>query len=474
MMQFTSIRVRLTLWYLLSLAAILAIVAVGSWFAVRASLNHAVDEVLRQRIPGVEQFLELHAGMSPQELNEEFNESANLSVGGGLFRIYDGDGKLLYASRRLAAMAPEARPTVAGTGIQFIDEGGAQLPVRLAVQQVHAGGQTVTVEVAEPLGAYGRALDHFAQLLWRGIPILIVLATAGGYWMSKRALAPVDRITQGARAITANNLSARLAVPAAKDELRWLSQTLNAMLGRLEISFNRVRQFTADASHELRAPLTLIHTAAEFSIRRQRSREELVEAMRKILRESQRMTRLVDNLLFLARADGNTAEFERHPVDLAAVIGGLQDEAVTLADARQISVAFDLPPSQITVDGEESSIRRLCLILIDNAIKYTPPGGAVHVALSEENVQASILVRDTGIGIAKDDLPFIFDRFWRADKVRSRDAGGTGLGLSIARRIVEQHGGALEVESTLGAGSTFSVRLPARAGQLANGVGNVA
>ena len=114
MMQFTSIRVRLTLWYLLSLAAILAIVAVGSWFAVRASLNHAVDEVLRQRIPGVEQFLELHAGMSPQELNEEFNESANLSVGGGLFRIYDGDGKLLYASRRLAAMAPEARPIVAG------------------------------------------------------------------------------------------------------------------------------------------------------------------------------------------------------------------------------------------------------------------------------------------------------------------------------------------------------------------------
>jgi signal transduction histidine kinase len=234
------------------------------------------------------------------------------------------------------------------------------------------------------------------------------------------------------------------------------------MLDRIESSFSRIRQFTADASHELRAPLTLIQTAAEFSLRRNRSREELVDAMQKILRGSQRTTQLVNNLLFLARTDGSASPFEPAIVNLTALVADLQDEAFTLAAVRQIAASFTLPGAGVEVAGDEASLSRLLLILIDNAVKYTMPGGKVSIELRSQAEAAVVIVRDTGIGIDKDDLPLIFDRFWRADKVRSREMGGTGLGLSIAKWIVEQHGGTLEVESEPGAGSTFFVTLPRR------------
>lgn len=338
----------------------------------------------------------------------------------------------------------------------------------MAAQRVEIGGKPLTIEVAEPLLSYDRALHHFEELLWRWLPGLVVLATLGGYWISRRALAPVDRITQDVRAISASNLSARLAVPAAKDELQRLTETLNQMLERIESSFNRIRQFTADASHELRAPLTLIHTAAEFSLRRDRSREELLDAMRKVLRESKRTTELVNNLLLLARADASTVAFEPGPVSLTALLTELRDQASTLAASRHIVISFELPSQAIEVAGDADSLSRLCLILIDNAIKYTLPGGQVSVELRSETDSALIVIRDTGIGMAKDDLPLIFDRFWRADKVRSREIGGTGLGLSIARWIIEQHKGAVTVESEPGSGSTFSVRLPKSSAPLAN------
>jgi heavy metal sensor kinase len=278
--------------------------------------------------------------------------------------------------------------------------------------------------------------------------------------MSGRALAPVDRITRDARSITASNLSHRLAVPRAKDELQRLSETLNQMLDRIETSFNQVRQFTADASHELRAPLTLIHTAAEFSLRRERGRDDLVEALRKVLRESKRTAHMVDDLLLLARADSDKNGFESAPLDLQPVLKDVSEQAVLLAESKGIEVAVEIANDSIEVQGDESSLRRLFLILIDNAIKYTPVGGKVGIGLRRELGQATIQVRDNGIGIASEDLPRIFDRFWRADKVRSRDAGGAGLGLSIANWIVEKHGGTLTVESELGGGSVFSVRLP--------------
>jgi len=268
-----------------------------------------------------------------------------------------------------------------------------------------------------------------------------------------------------ARSITANNLSGRLAVPKAVDELRRLSETLNQMLDRIETSFKSIRQFTADASHELRAPLTLIQAAADFSLRRDRSREELQDAMRRILGESKRTTALVDDLLLIARSDSDPAAFERNTIDLSSMLNDVSTQASTLAQEKHLKIVPQIPNQPVVIAGDELSLRRLFMALVDNAVKYTSEHGTVWINLDIEDKQAVIRIRDTGIGISNEDLPRVFDRFWRADKVRSRDEGGTGLGLAIAKGITERHGGTLRVESELGHGSTFSVRLPLFSGR---------
>jgi signal transduction histidine kinase len=232
------------------------------------------------------------------------------------------------------------------------------------------------------------------------------------------------------------------------------------MLDRIETSFKSIRQFTADASHELRAPMTLIHAAADFSLRRDRSKEELQEAMEKILRESKRTTALVDDLLLIARSDSDPTAFERDPIELSSMLNDVSTQARILAQAKHIEIIPKIPNQAVVIAGDELSVRRLFMALVDNAVKYTPEHGTVWIDLDIEDEQAAIRIRDTGLGISNEDLPRVFDRFWRADKVRSRDEGGTGLGLAIAKGITERHGGTLSVDSQLGHGSTFSVRLP--------------
>jgi signal transduction histidine kinase len=207
-------------------------------------------------------------------------------------------------------------------------------------------------------------------------------------------------------------------------------------------------------------PLTLIHTAAEFSLRRERKPEELLDAMRKVVRESERTASLVDNLLVLARADSGTDELRAGPVDLAAVAHDVYEQVVTLAKPKQIQVSIDVAEEPAIVQGDDQALSRLFLILLDNAVKYTPDGGQIRFQVRSRDSHVEAIVRDTGIGIAADDLPHIYDRFWRADKVRSRNLGGAGLGLSIALWIVEQDGGQIEACSEIGKGSQFTVRLP--------------
>jgi signal transduction histidine kinase len=270
----------------------------------------------------------------------------------------------------------------------------------------------------------------------------------------------VNQIVEDARAIDSNRLSQRVSVPPARDELRRLSETLNSMLDRIELAVKRIRQFTADASHELRAPLTLIQTAAEYSVRRERTNAELVEAMGKILRESKHTSKLIDDLLLLARADSDEEAFKSGPIPVNSVLHEAVDRARQLAAHKNIQISTRFDETSFDVKSETTSLQRLFFILIDNAIKYTPENGAVDVSLHSDADYVVIGVADTGIGISAEELPHVFDRFWRADKVRSRDVGGTGLGLSIAKWIVEKSNGTLGVESVVGHGSKFEVRLP--------------
>jgi signal transduction histidine kinase len=229
-------------------------------------------------------------------------------------------------------------------------------------------------------------------------------------------------------------------------------------------------QFTADASHELRAPLTLIHTAAEFSLRRERSREELLDAMRKILRESGRTSRMVDDLLLLARADSGSDVSALVPVDLCVSARSAVEQAMSLAEPKAVVVNTRIPAASILVEGDEAALSRLCLILLDNAVKYGNPGGKIDFEVAVEDADVVVRVADTGVGIAPEELPHIFDRFWRADKVRSRSMGGAGLGLSIAQWIVRRHHGSITVRSEPGKGSQFLVRLRAASAQSAQTV----
>jgi heavy metal sensor kinase len=335
----------------------------------------------------------------------------------------------------------------------------------MATQRIYVDGQPLIIEVADPQRKFEGVLKEFYSVLFVALPIVLAAAALGGYWLSSRALSPVNRIIDEARAISPTDLSARLSVPSSGDELQRLSETLNQMLMRVEQSLLQMRQFTADASHELRTPMTLIYTAAQFALRRERSPDELKESMQKILREAKRCTELINQLLWLARTDTGTAAIELAATDLKALVEDVVSETEMLASSKGQTVSVSVPDGSIHADVDEASFRRMLLILLDNAVKYTAEEGKLTISLVDDADQISIGITDTGVGIPAEQLPFIFDRFWRADTVRTRDAGGTGLGLAIAREIAKSHGADLVVTSSVGQGSTFTVRLRSSVGQ---------
>jgi two-component system, OmpR family, sensor kinase len=267
----------------------------------------------------------------------------------------------------------------------------------------------------------------------------------------------VEAITDG------RSLHRRLPVDADGDELARLSATLNAMIGRLETSFGALRRFTADASHELKTPLTVLRADVERAMSASCPPSEQLVALEEALQETARMADLVDSLLTLARADEGRFDLHREPVELEPLLQEVHETAVILGEHAGLRVSMPLVEGS-TVLGDRTRLRQLFLNLVTNAIKYTPRGGRVELTLSRSprGDLAIATVRDTGIGIAAADLPYVFERFWRADRARSRGAerGGFGLGLAISQYIAQAHGGALTVQSRLGRGSTFTVTLP--------------
>jgi heavy metal sensor kinase len=334
------------------------------------------------------------------------------------------------------------------------------LPLRVLVREMKAGAETYRIQVAEPMDDFYEAIDRFKWMILLLSPLVVVLASAGGYWLSGRALAPVGKITRAAQEINSSNLTKRLDVSNSGDELQRLSETLNGMLGRLQSSFDRITQFTADASHELRTPLALMRTTTEVSLRTSQTVADYREAQQEVLSELEKTSSLVEKLMLLARADAGVETLLRAPVNVAECLHDACKDAQILAEAKQLKFAEAINAQELFVEGDSQALHRLFLILLDNAVKFTPPGGSVSVGLRQSNGSAIAEFRDTGIGISAADLPNVFDRFYRADKARSREFGGVGLGLSIARWVAEAHKGSIKVESTPGTGSLFLVRLP--------------
>jgi heavy metal sensor kinase len=310
-----------------------------------------------------------------------------------------------------------------------------------------------------PLHDVDRELGDILGVLLIAGPVMVLASGALAYALARKALAPMDALRRSTDAITADRLDRRLPVPNSHDELGRLTRTINAMIGRLERAFIEVRRFTADASHELRTPLTLIRTEAEVAYDNPPGPDGCQHLLGNILEECQRMTRLTDQLLALAREDAGANGHPREPVDLTGLVAEVVEALRPLAESRGLRLRAS-PDEPAWVEGDQARLRQVFVNLVDNAIKYTPPGGSVDAEVRREGEAVVAVIRDTGIGIAAEHLRRVFDRFYRVDKARSRAEGGTGLGLSIARSIVTAHGGQVELASTPGEGTACTVRLP--------------
>ncbi|HET8698274.1 MAG TPA: ATP-binding protein, partial [Gammaproteobacteria bacterium] len=412
-----------------------------------------IDDGLADRVEGIRRFVDDHkTRLTLDEVREEFHAH------GELFQVLDDRGQVVHRGDAFPAAVQAGAPVPAERLFEATVDGE---PLRVMSRRVPIGDTSYTIEAAASLRSLRAGLREAAWRLAPAVPLALLAAAGAGYWVSRRALAPVDRITQTARLIGADNLSQRLHVAASGDELERLAQTLNEMIARLEDAFQRITRFTADASHELRTPLALMRTTAEVALRAPPAAGEERAALEQIVAEIERTSQIVENLLLIARADAGVAELRKQAVNAVDAVRDACSEAAMLARVKGLTLEAQLPNEPLAVHGDGDALRRLFLILLDNAVKYTPAPGTIVVSIGREQGAVRAAVRDTGVGIAAEHLPHVFERFYRVDRARSRAEGGAGLGLAIGRWIAEAHGGSLRAERVERRGSTFYVELPA-------------
>jgi heavy metal sensor kinase len=313
----------------------------------------------------------------------------------------------------------------------------------------------------------GQSLSHVHHVLQRLILVLLavggmalVLCALSSYWLTGRAFAPIQRLIQTARRIKAGDLRQRVSIPPARDELQFLAVTLNEMLDSLDQMVSRQRRFVADASHELRTPVAVIRNKTSIALLHQQTMEEYVTILQGVNTETERLGHLLSDLLALSRGDEGRVKFEQEPVRLDLLAKATVTQTEWLADERAIHLSIQAE-QPVTIVGDETRFIQVLLNLLDNALHYTAPGGNVQVSIETTQHVARLIVRDTGIGIAPEHLPHIFERFYRADPARDQSSSSnSGLGLAIVDWIVRAHGGSIEVESTLQEGSCFTLTLP--------------
>jgi heavy metal sensor kinase len=431
------------------------------WLILRHNVYDMVDDDLETQVQDLTIFLESQKpDASLSELQEVVKRTYSIEHSGDYLFLYTDKAEVIYQSPILQAhpsrlMRPEwIKGSIVWT--RWIDGH----PIRFIVEEIRINGRLFIAQTGIPADDAIETLHLFRMYLFMFAPALLLVAAAVGHWLSRRALAPVDVLVRTAREVSGTNLGGRLQALNTGDELQRLCDTLNEMLDRIESAFRRVTQFTADASHELRTPVSLIRTEAELALRRSRAENEYRDSLQHILLEAERTTTLIEQLLSLARADSGRETLYMQSVDLSETLHSVVDSWKQVAAIRDLNFAANIDDSNAVVTGDETLLRRLIDILLDNAFKYTPPPGTVSLGLEHRDEVAIITVRDSGVGIPKEEQSRIFERFYRIDKARSRAQGGTGLGLAIAQWIVSQHRGSINVESGYGEGSTFRVELP--------------
>ena len=464
-MNNTSIRVRLTLWYGSALALILLLFAVALYLVMSRALREQVDASLDEAAAVAIRTLGEHR-FGPflifEDLSQEFPELALLDK---FFQIFGPAGQVTIQSsniqsREIPLSQTAFRASLEGKSTFESFQFTKGISLRLLSVPIRQDEQLVNVlRVGTSLGPTDRMLRRLLVGLYIASPIALLVSLMGGWFLAGRALRPVHAITQAARRITAGDWSQRILTPHSNDEIGQLASTFNDMIGRLEVSFKQIRQFSADASHELRTPLTITKGETELALRRPRQAEDYRVVLKSNLEEIDRMSRIVDELLFLSRADLGEIKLKMLPVQLDDLFREIHQQAAMLGKERSIhTVITNVEP--VVVEGDDLRLRELLLNLVDNAVKYSQEGQTVELALVVVGNQAKIIVQDHGIGIAPESHTRVFDRFYRTDEARAHAAKGTGLGLAICKWIVEVHHGTIELKSTVHGGSCFTVFLP--------------
>jgi heavy metal sensor kinase len=451
-----SVRWRLTLWNLLALAVLLLGFSALVYALLTRALYQQVDGQLREGFRQVGQDRRMAADRDGR-LRYWIHE---LHEHNGIFCVAYGPDGSVHA--RTEAMAQDSVPP-AGTSPAEVRLRDASVPIlgrqRILEGRLRLAGQDFDLVLLAPLEQVDRERGRLLAVLALAVPVALLFSGAVGYLLARKALAPVGRLRKLAREVTADRLDRRLEVGNPGDELGGLAVTINDMMARLERSFAEVRRFTADASHELRTPLAAIRAEAEGALGRPLPPFEQQALFGSILEECERLTRLTDQLLALAREDAGAGPQAHEPVDLAALLGGVAETMRPLAEVKGLRLC-SAAPVPARVRGDPGRLRQVFYNLLDNAIKYTPEGGTVEAHVEARDGRAVVTVRDTGVGIPPEHLPRVFDRFYRVDKARTRAEGGTGLGLSISRSIVTAHNGHIELASAPGQGTTCVVTLP--------------
>jgi heavy metal sensor kinase len=464
-MNTRSLRFRITAWYAGLLAGTLILFGASVYLGLERYLDWTLQRTLAVECRTIAtQLLSQFPAKDTAWLGREINEDYAPEVNGLFIRVSRQGTGVVYLSGAPKDGTfdpshipfPSEKEMDGSRKLQF--DSGNRLLINSTTLAMPDGNRFI-VESGAPYHQIEVALHGLLLTFAIYMPFVVSLAVAGGYWLMRRSLQPVDEITKRAEGITSTNLSQRLPVIRSGDELERLSMSLNRMIERLDNAFQHINRFSADASHELRTPLTILQLELEGIAQNHRRDVSLGEQIGSALEETHRMSRIVESLLTISRLDAGEVKMDKSHLDLGELAASTAGEMNLLAEEKSISVRIHAGLG-VEVAGDRVRLQQVVVNLIDNSIKYTAKGGTIEVRVGREGNNAVLEVSDNGLGIPSHDLPHVFERFYRADKARSRASGGAGLGLSIVKAICSAHHGDIQVSSQEGKGSTFRVELP--------------
>jgi heavy metal sensor kinase len=456
--------VKMTLWYILSFSVSTLVICAFLYFSLRHQLLKEIDQFLLDETKEMEKALSQEPGETYFLMRFE-DEVMTRKYYPFFFQILDEEGRPLYISKEFREMeyvAPDRVLANARNGKNTMEEihsQGRRRTFRVISAPVYKDGKLAEIiQVGTHLYFVRKNLDRFKNYILLSLPIMLVLGALGGWVLARRSLSPIGYIASKARSITSENLSERLHPRGTGDELDDLILTINEMIARLQSSFERMAEFTADASHELKTPICAMRGEAEVLLSKGRKAEEYQEGLAHFIEQFDHLNHMINDLILLSKFDATQVELKMELLRLDLLVKDLCNLFQILAEQKKITFETETI-EKVTVIGDKVRLQQLFTNLIDNAIKYTPKG-SIRVSVEKNQEVVRVKISDTGLGIPKEEQEKIFKRFYRVDKSRSRESGGVGLGLSIADWIAHAHRGSIEVDSELNKGSTFTVYLP--------------